>query len=122
MMRRAPRLTRADTLMPYTALCRAVLWRVRQTEVVVVAPFQCRGVQPQVIACAVISLERRESMVFLRSEEHTSALQSLMRTPYAVSCLKITQTTDDSRISNRRRSSLHSASHIPSLHYQNSTP
>src|SRR3546814_6619379 len=29
----------------------------------------------------------------LRSEEHTSELQSLMRTPYAVFCLKKTQTT-----------------------------
>src|SRR3546814_2424648 len=32
--------------------------------------------------------QRRVEMRFLRSEEHTSELQSLMRTSYAVFCLK----------------------------------
>src|SRR3546814_4947062 len=37
---------------------------------------------------AIISLHLPEGVVIVRSEEHTSELQSLMRTSYAVFCLK----------------------------------
>src|SRR3546814_3475811 len=37
---------------------------------------------------------RREGIVGLRSEEHTSELQSLMRISYAVFCLKKKKTTN----------------------------
>src|SRR3546814_9843915 len=35
-----------------------------------------------------ITIDAHRHLLQLRSEEHTSELQSLMRTPYAVSCLK----------------------------------
>src|SRR3546814_6332565 len=37
-----------------------------------------------------------EGLQWMRSEEHTSELQSLMRTSYAVFCLKKKKTSDDS--------------------------
>src|SRR3546814_3196298 len=40
--------------------------------------------------CAVVMPRHRHAMVEVRSEEHTSELQSLMRTSYAVFCLQKT--------------------------------
>src|SRR3546814_7081353 len=77
MIRRPPRSTRTDTLFPYTTLFRSVT---------VFRAFR--------LACsasfAAFSAATRASSVSLaaRSEEHTSELQSLMRTSYAVFCLK----------------------------------
>src|SRR3546814_6986029 len=73
MIRRPPRSTRTDTLFPYTTLFRSG---------------NHRG-QPQ---RRIEQRERREGRQvdapgFDRSEEHTSALQSLMRISYAVFCL-----------------------------------
>src|SRR3546814_2785457 len=104
MLRRPPRSTRTDTLFPYTTLfrslratacirddgsrvgnspsptgmghvgpaadCRAVLFGVR-----------CAGR----VAGSFFGADPGEDH---RSEEHTSELQSLMRTSYAVVCLK----------------------------------
>src|SRR3546814_3170492 len=99
MIRRPPRSTRTDTLFPYTTL------------------FRSRD-QPQIFVTAMILdevddlapripflVEQLQSMlpvrllfqhgqyihaleVDVRSEEHTSELQSLMRISYAVFCLK----------------------------------
>src|SRR3546814_5122749 len=70
MIRRPPRSTRTDTLFPYTTLFRSVI---------AAAPF----------AYFQISLPGwLETSGQYRSEEHTSALQSLMRISYAVFCLK----------------------------------
>src|SRR3546814_9892082 len=96
MLRRPPRSTRTDTLFPYTTLFRS--WS---------------GAGVRRLGCGHRSLEcassrkacraggdnpsksegRREthcclSRSRLRSEEHTSELQSLMRSSYAVFCLK----------------------------------
>src|SRR3546814_2625544 len=46
-----------------------------------------RGVD-HLIGAPVMATDLRASMSLVRSEEHTSALQSLMRTSYAVFCLK----------------------------------
>src|SRR3546814_2493435 len=75
MMRRPPRSTRTDTLLPYTTLFRSA----HATPVTDGLPHPRRG-EPQ----------RRSRManIVIRSEEHTSELQSLMRNPYAVFCLK----------------------------------
>src|SRR3546814_4218983 len=109
MLRRPPRSTRTYTLFPYTTLFRAVSTICRCT-----APFDhqlrerasriaahprkgpdyvVHGVLDlivdhyftviQGIGDQVLMMERR-----LRSEEHTSELQSLMRISYAVFCLK----------------------------------
>src|SRR3546814_10332222 len=95
MIRRPPRATRTDTLFPYTTLVRSVS---RNTWIRSTAP--CRR--------EAAHLQRRSKEWRLaredysrpsirhhrsrprtwRSEEHTSELQSLMRTSYAVFCLK----------------------------------
>src|SRR3546814_10815577 len=76
MIRRPPRSTRTDTLFPYTTLFRsnrgaaAVL---RQEMSTMIAALRSADLSPS---------------AWLRSEEHTSELQSLMRISYAVFCLK----------------------------------
>src|SRR3546814_5324532 len=83
MIRRPPRSTRTDTLFPYTTLFRSCAARS-----------QCRwgtrrGTRTETSRhaegrqCAGPAAPRT-----LRSEEHTSELQSLMRISYAVFCLK----------------------------------
>src|SRR3546814_8033783 len=57
-----------------------------------ILPLRCDGVQPPVRRDCV--LRRTEGPGAIRSEEHTSELQSLMRISYAVFCLqKNKQTT-----------------------------
>src|SRR3546814_4439152 len=74
MIRRPPRSTRTDTLFPYTTLFRSM---------------------PEHVPAAERESERAmKEYVYVvrsnpvRSEEHTSELQSLMRISYAVFCLK----------------------------------
>src|SRR3546814_6398605 len=67
MIRRPPRSTRTDTLFPYTTL-----FRSRREHWQGLVRACCAGGCPGP----------------LRSEEHTSELQSLMRISYAVFCLK----------------------------------
>src|SRR3546814_1095155 len=74
MIRRPPRSTRTDTLFPY-----ATLFRSR---------FRLGGSAIDCTAHRDGLADRRTEAV--RSEEHTSELQSLMRRPYAVFCLKQT--------------------------------
>src|SRR3546814_2562149 len=87
MIRRPPRSTRTDTLFPYTTLFRS------QCNVVSVA-FNFTHTQISLNAnllFRVVSLHGRVNLrlgLFVRSEEHTSELQSLMRISYAVFCLK----------------------------------
>src|SRR3546814_1289106 len=95
MILRPPRSTRTYTLFPYTTLFRsrapylartsaplldAVLRLARLLdtpgEAAVLAPLALREIQYRVLTGE------------LRSEEHTSELQSLMRISYAVFCLK----------------------------------
>src|SRR3546814_8040809 len=72
MIRRPPRSTRTDTLFPYTTLFRSV-----------------NGSDAARMAGAPGFDEvERLGAAHLRSEEHTSELQSLMRISYAVFCLK----------------------------------
>src|SRR3546814_10843876 len=109
MIRRPPRATRTDTLFPYTTLFRSardgeehgehrgrdahrlqddagievdVGEQLLLDEIVVLQrdPLQLHGDVEQRV---VIDAELAE-----RSEEQTSELQSLMRIPYAVFCLK----------------------------------
>src|SRR3546814_3500948 len=88
MIRRPPRSTRTDTLFPYTTLfrsCRIYGARRRAAQ-----PRQ--SLYPQ-RADPEFHRESRQTVPGegrrrLRSEEHTSELQSLMRISYAVFCLK----------------------------------
>src|SRR3546814_10159610 len=102
MIRRPPRSTRTDTLFPYTTLFRSVGETVQRLAVLDDAADEVQGGLGQAgIAFAsegvlailgdghvyvhtrtVVAIQR------LRSEEHTSELQSLMRISYAVFGLK----------------------------------
>src|SRR3546814_9024985 len=81
MIRRPPRSTRTDTLFPYTTLFRSHRQRADRAS----APWRRRGALRHP-AAQKISLS--DGSTDLRSEEHTSELQSLMRISYAVFCLK----------------------------------
>src|SRR3546814_19827807 len=86
MIRRPPRSTRTYTLFPYTTLFRSL----RSLPL----PLGFTGdALPGLPAFARCQCHRWRSlfvdhMPAVRSEEHTSELQSLMRISYAVFCLK----------------------------------
>src|SRR3546814_2521262 len=93
MIRRPPRSTRTDTLFPYTTLFRSrgVIACGGELERAVAAQRQQR--LHAALAKAAIAHHQRAAMVLQgRSEEHTSELQSLMRTSYAVFCLQTKKT------------------------------
>src|SRR3546814_1595487 len=115
MIRRPPRSTRTDTLFPYTTrfrsrggtdrqrhLRRGVLrgqtaWRYQTAADHAVADPRRAGVHDLFSfhqcarLCPRLSFDPRR--LRRRSEEHTSELQSLMRTSYAVFCLKKKKTS-----------------------------
>src|SRR3546814_3918442 len=76
MIRRPPRSTRTDTLFPYTTLFRSAAMNGIALH---------GGHIPYGGTFLVFTDYCRPS---IRSEEHTSELQSLMRISYAVFCLK----------------------------------
>src|SRR3546814_16778899 len=87
MIRRPPRSTRTDTLFPYTTLFRSVEHADRRGVGEEQPEDQRHRGQRLLTArqqCQRLQLFARR----LRSEEHTSELQSLMRISYAVFCLK----------------------------------
>src|SRR3546814_3151493 len=94
MRRRPPRSTRTDTLFPYTTLFRSLM-----PSFVNIGAYVGEGSMVDAWAtvgsCAQIGANVHLSggagiggVLEPRSEEHTSELQSLMRTSYAVFCLK----------------------------------
>src|SRR3546814_6427122 len=108
MIRRPPRSTRTDTLFPYTTLFRSQ-WEYRVLDIPLKTAHDRRAFFPQAprleikcrhfcsfvhdgpnerAACSRRAIHRRRCNGKVRSEEHTSELQSLMRISYAVFCLK----------------------------------
>src|SRR3546814_8345442 len=107
MIRRPPRSTRTYTLFPYTTLCRSTVLELLRLEAerqqlridtalaaslppvyadrVMVEQVLLNLVKNAIESMRGIPAAKREPRV--RSEEHTSALQSLMRISYAVFCL-----------------------------------
>src|SRR3546814_6529946 len=81
MIRRPPRSTRTDTLFPYTTLFRSGRGAAGE------GPVRDRRGDPRRAGQGLRRLPEEER-AGLRSEEHTSELQSLMRISYAVFCLK----------------------------------
>src|SRR3546814_5282851 len=85
MIRRPPRSTRTDTLFPYTTLFRSPgvphgeLTRIFERYV---------SLRSKPKASESDGEGSPHMGIGLRSEEHTSELQSLMRISYAVFCLK----------------------------------
>src|SRR3546814_2978188 len=105
MILRPPRSKRTDTLLPYTTLCRSEvpleLIEMRARELAAALKHEDLDIGfsfgvPEDDAIAQRPAWRYRLMAMLpcthelasRSEEHTSALQSLMRNSYAVFCLK----------------------------------
>src|SRR3546814_7116715 len=115
MIRRPPQSTRTYTLFPYTPLCRSPLWsrpsddrdahrarghadwcRIRcsfRVERPLGSDRKCRSTRSISPACDPDIRSSRRAIGYapvpvVRSEEHTSELQSIMRTSYAVFCLK----------------------------------
>src|SRR3546814_3695909 len=98
MIRRPPRSTRTDTLFPYTTLFRSEAAQKLSTyargtgdSMVTSLPFGDAIIQPQRKSHTLPWVDVGfvlPDYSFLRSEEHTSELQSLMRISYAVFCLK----------------------------------
>src|SRR3546814_9921008 len=96
MIRRPPRSTRTDTLVPYTTLFRSLinegedaLWKKKGIEkqlhnLLKEQPWLIRPEYSRYLT----SDQDLSRVSTARSEEHTSELQSLMRISYAVFCLK----------------------------------
>src|SRR3546814_7305677 len=100
MIRRPPRSTRTDTLFPYTTLFRSIgaelvaaFLHGEKGRRTLAATFRKRielrdrrhvGIYRAAFTC--LADQFRQAVI--RSEEHTSELQSLMRISYAVFCLK----------------------------------
>src|SRR3546814_2191514 len=86
MIRRPPRSTRTDTLLPYTTLFRSLV--AHEDRDLGAEAYELRHhVRPQEAG----GPRDRHGPITPeggRSEEHTSELQSLMRISYAVFCLK----------------------------------
>src|SRR3546814_2183547 len=85
IIRRPPSSTRTDTLFPYTTLFRSIIHSQHLGEIVCVLD---TGNRQRRRAHDRIAAIQPYALVTVRSEEHTSELQSLMRTSYAVFCLK----------------------------------
>src|SRR3546814_9575194 len=105
MIQRPPKSTRTDTLWPYTTLFRSRPKRLKlqigqnvcgkrrhmqskhgdtgEIPTIEVTKVQQLWEQPQGVNCMLLA-----NAMSMRSEEHTSELQSLMRIPYAVFRLK----------------------------------
>src|SRR3546814_4298259 len=92
-MRRLPRSTRTATLFPYTTLFRSdrhdlrVVGQRRPRARVVTLPLHF-GISARQGGGIDRHLQFALPQIPLRSEEHTSELQSLMRISYDVLCLK----------------------------------
>src|SRR3546814_7594567 len=94
MIRRPPRSTRTDTLFPYTTLFRSQYSIIDLAGVLMVGAivfcflslflFSSHVLRGVVFVGGIITF----GLFHMRSEEHTSELQSLMRISYAVFCLK----------------------------------
>src|SRR3546814_6641688 len=105
MIRRPPRSTRTDTPFPYTTLFRSpvlvlgldhLVRRQLDTGAFEDAVEHSPGGDLSVLRRGVGVVRVVECDVdSVRSEEHTSELQSLMRISYAVFCLKKKKTTDN---------------------------
>src|SRR3546814_5328416 len=110
MIRRPPRSTLTDTLFPYTTLFRSgprnesgVTARLRVSRR---QRRDSRDVRPARVSAVAARSPRRRPIRHLRpgrdlrSEEHTSELQSLMRISYAVFCLNKKKHTNTNHHSN----------------------
>src|SRR3546814_2755836 len=96
MIRRPPRSTRTDTLFPYTTLFRSVAGAHGDAGACRTDAMGCRHASDAARIAGELGGDRRGRQSgagqsrddrSVRSEEHTSEIQSLMRTSYAGLCL-----------------------------------
>src|SRR3546814_6570260 len=101
MLRRPPRSTRTDTLLPYTTLFRSRppalrYWRRKRhpmrlpcrADRKIATPMTSQTSMPAAHHIIFANEKGEDDVMRGRSEEQTSELQSLMRISYAVFCLK----------------------------------
>src|SRR3546814_9163853 len=99
MRRRPPISTRTDTRFPYTTLFRSVSYYdyyqpeayVPSTDTFIDKDSSVNEhIEQMRLSATKALMTRRDTIIVcsVRSEEHTSELQSLMRISYAVFCLK----------------------------------
>src|SRR3546814_10239176 len=94
MILRPPRSTRTDTFFPYTTLFRSTLLEQFKLERRLRERAETDGLTGVLLRNRFLDLgrialhETQQLCQPMRSEEHTSELQSLMRNSYAVFCLK----------------------------------
>src|SRR3546814_13124321 len=102
MIRRPPKSTRTDTLFPYPTLFRSAVVASARVDLVeldqlaTAAAHQhqqgdeqhSQRLESDASHHHLVLLQAGCTLPLLRSEEHTSELQSLMRISYAVFCLK----------------------------------
>src|SRR3546814_5305382 len=123
MIRRPPRSTRTDTLFPYTTLFRSTViiaakllrsgWNSYISVILQLRVAKMIGsidAELTYIRCqhgsGVNGIDLADIIPdqdAIRSEEHTSELQSLMRISYAVFCLKKKTTTHQYKTSNKQK-------------------
>src|SRR3546814_8821901 len=101
MIQRTQRSTRTDTLFPYSTLFRSYS-TAGSPDTSCISPNTSRVAR--IIVGSICTSRRlmarwRPEIIVLRSEEHTSELQSLMRISYAVFCLKTKKYAFDDEIS-----------------------
>src|SRR3546814_1853965 len=96
MLRRPPRSPRTDTRFPYPTLFRSLdLRRQRRQRAALIEVHpgaEQRQPRRRHFGLDAAAAKAAHRLAHLRSEEHTSELQSLMRTSYAVFCLTKTIT------------------------------
>src|SRR3546814_8515366 len=114
MIRRPPRSTRTDTLFPYTTLCRSSIGSCANLEMVGfkanrICHLPAESLPPKLRWLILTDNQLAAVPDEIRSEEHTSELQSLMRISYAVFCLKkkTTVTTITHHAHHRRRTDIY---------------
>src|SRR3546814_10321057 len=120
MIRRPPRSTRTDTLFPYTTLFRSqeanhtaaefvrekIREKVQDPKIAeLLSPRNTIGCKRLCIDIGYYETFNRPNveLIDVRSEEHTSELQSLMRISYAVFCLKKKKTKNTTDINTRNK-------------------
>src|SRR3546814_9455936 len=129
MIRRPPRSTRTDTLFPYTTLFRSRHFPFRKVRACFPMLDEIRGCNHrldgrlQIGAAAASDMAHRQlirdhqditslfgrvySPIVIRTEEHTSELQSLMRISSDVFCLKKKTTTQQTYTSQSNNTTIH---------------
>src|SRR3546814_2322983 len=119
MIRRPPRSTRTDTLFPYTTLFRSFAGMGgggtgegdRETALIsrTLIEDDLRAKPADLLLIDVRGDSNQKKVGRLRSEEHTSELQSLMRISYAVFCLKKKKESTTNTL--RHKTSKHTTQH-----------